>query len=131
MPGEAFVGLGSLPHPADAQVDSLDPDELATYAAVELFCLRASAARGSGLSADELAAAARICARLDGLPLAIELAAAKLRTMSLDEVLAGLDDRFTLLTGGIPHGAATGAPALRGVPRGCRHGRGPRPRRGT
>src|SRR5476651_2645998 len=57
-------------------------------------------ARGEALAESEIPAAARICARLDGLPLAIELAAAKLRTMSVDEVLAGLDDRFTLLTGG-------------------------------
>jgi predicted ATPase len=100
VPGEAFVGLGSLPNPTEVQIDSLAPSELLTFAALELFCQRAASARGEGLVDDEVAAAARICARLDGLPLAIELAAAKLRTMSVDEVLAGLDDRFTLLTGG-------------------------------
>jgi predicted ATPase len=100
VPGEAFVVLGSLAHPTDAQIDTLSPNELATYAALELFCQRAASARGTGLLDEELPAAARICARLDGLPLAIELAAAKLRTMTVEEVLTGLDDRFALLTGG-------------------------------
>lgn len=100
VPGESFVGVGSLPHPGDGEIDSLSGGELAAFAALELFSQRAASARGVGIDRDEIAAAARICARLDGLPLAIELAAAKLRTMSVDEVLAGLDDRFTLLTGG-------------------------------
>jgi predicted ATPase len=100
VPGEAFVDLGSLAHPAEAQIGTLSPAELAMYAALELFCQRVASARGTGLSDDELPAAAHICARLDGLPLAIELAAAKLRTMTIDEVLTGLDDRFELLTGG-------------------------------
>jgi predicted ATPase len=100
VPGEAFVGLGSLPHPSDAQIDTMRASDLLAFPALELFCQRATAARGEGVVESETIAAARICARLDGLPLAIELAAAKLRTMSVDEVLAGLDDRFTLLTGG-------------------------------
>jgi predicted ATPase len=100
IPGEAFVGVGSLPHPVDAQIDSLAPSELGGFAAIELFCQRATAARGVELRGEEVVTAARVCARLDGLPLAIELAAARLRTMSVDEVLAGLEDRFTLLTGG-------------------------------
>jgi predicted ATPase len=100
VPGEAFVGLGSLPHPTEAQIDAKSSRELLGFAALELFCQRAASARGAALGDDEVIGAARICARLDGLPLAIELAAAKLRTMSVDEVLEGLDDRFTLLTGG-------------------------------
>lgn len=100
VPGEAFVGLGSLPHPADAEIDSMGATRLRGFAALELFGQRAASARGEPLADDETGAVARICARLDGLPLAIELAAAKLRTMGVDEVLAGLDDRFTLLTGG-------------------------------
>ena len=100
VPGEAFVGLGSLPHPTDAEIDATGPRDLAAFAALELFCQRGMSARGETLAESEIRAAARICARLDGLPLAIELAAAKLRTMSVDEILAGLDDRFTLLTGG-------------------------------
>jgi predicted ATPase len=98
IPGEAFVALGSLDHPAESLIGDLTAQQLGGYAAVELFRQRASAAN-SGSSVD-LATAARVCARLDGLPLAIELAAARLRTMTADEVLAGLEDRFTLLTGG-------------------------------
>ncbi|PPF85579.1 hypothetical protein C5B96_05795 [Subtercola sp. Z020] len=100
VPGEAFVGLGSLSHPSEQLVASATPDDLAAYPAVELFRQRALSATGRALSDDELTVAAHICLRLDGLPLAIELAAAKLRTMEPHEVLAGLDDRFTLLTGG-------------------------------
>jgi predicted ATPase len=100
VPGEAFVGLGSLAHPTDAEIVALSEDQLAAYPAVELIRQRALSSRGTVLDANELLAAAKICTRLDGLPLAIELAAAKLRTMGVDEVLTGLDDRFTLLTGG-------------------------------
>ena len=100
VPGEAFVGLGSLAHPNEADVDRLRPSELLAFAALELFGQRATAARGEPIEDSEVAAAAHICTRLDGLPLALELAAAKLRTMSMDEVLVGLDDRFALLTGG-------------------------------
>lgn len=93
--GEAFVAVGSLPHPRSG-----DADDLLGFPAVELFRERALAARGRDLDAAELPIAAQICARLDGLPLAIELAAARLRTMSPQEVLDGLEHRFTLLTGG-------------------------------
>jgi len=98
IPGEAFVALGSLDHPAEAAIGELTAEQLGEYPAVELFRQRAAAANGG--SAVDPATAARVCARLDGLPLAIELAAARLRTMTADEVLAGLEDRFTLLTGG-------------------------------
>ncbi|MEB0003405.1 hypothetical protein QN357_10740 [Cryobacterium sp. RTC2.1] len=108
IPGESFVTVGSLPHPSESELEAAidtpdtpgSPERLREFAALELFGQRALAARGAGLATGELAGAARICARLDGLPLALELAAAKLRTMTLDEVLDGLDNRFTLLTGG-------------------------------
>ena len=100
IPGEAFVPLGSLSHPSEAELPSLTPDQLAEYPAVELFQQRATAARGTELDDAELLTAARIRFHLDGLPLALELAAAKLRTMSPEEVLNGLESRFTLLTGG-------------------------------
>jgi predicted ATPase len=100
VPGEAFVGLGSLPHPTDDEIGTMPSASLETFSAIELFCQRARSARGQSIETAELATVARICTRLDGLPLAIELAAAKLRTMTVDEVLTGLDDRFTLLTGG-------------------------------
>ncbi|RFA13002.1 hypothetical protein B7R21_09155 [Subtercola boreus] len=100
VPGEAFVALGSLSHPADGEIGSSTTADLASFAAVQLFGQRALSARGRMLEGDEVVLAARICSRLDGLPLAIELAAAKLRTMEPGEILTGLDDRFTLLTGG-------------------------------
>lgn len=70
--------------------------------AVELFVERARAAGARlDLNAGGLQQVVSIVARLDGLPLAIELAAARLHTHTLDEVAAGLDDRFALLTGGL------------------------------
>jgi predicted ATPase len=68
---------------------------------VRLFADRASQHRHGFIIGDANAVVvARICRRLDGLPLAIELATARLRTLSLDELDARLDERFRLLTGG-------------------------------
>jgi len=72
--------------------------ELSLATSVELFGQRARAARpGVDLPA---AAVAEVCRHLDGLPLAIELAAARVRTMSVPELARRLDDRFALLRGG-------------------------------
>ncbi|HTY32074.1 MAG TPA: LuxR C-terminal-related transcriptional regulator [Mycobacterium sp.] len=69
--------------------------------AVRLFTDRASHARpGLTVNDDNAAAVREICRRLDGMPLAIELAAARVRALSPNEILAGLQDRFRLLTGG-------------------------------
>ncbi len=69
--------------------------------AIELFTDRARHARpGFAVSDDNAAAVTEICARLDGVPLAIELAAARVRALSLAEILDSLHDRFRLLTGG-------------------------------
>jgi len=74
---------------------------LATAAGVELFRNRAGAAGATfDGSDDELAAIAAISHRLDGIPLAIELAAARSRSLSPQELLDRLDDRFRLLRGG-------------------------------
>jgi predicted ATPase/class 3 adenylate cyclase len=70
-------------------------------AAIELFADRARLAQnGFTVSSDNAAVVAEICGRLDGMPLAIELAAARVRALSLAEILEGLHDRFRLLTGG-------------------------------
>jgi predicted ATPase/class 3 adenylate cyclase len=70
-------------------------------AAIELFADRARLAQtGFTISSDNAAVVAEICGRLDGMPLAIELAAARVRSLSLAEILDGLHDRFRLLTGG-------------------------------
>jgi len=69
--------------------------------AVELFADRARHARpGFTLTDDNAATVGEICARLDGVPLAIELAAARVRALSLSEIVDSLHDRFRLLTGG-------------------------------
>src|SRR6516225_4682840 len=69
--------------------------------AIELFADRARLAQaGFTVTGDNSAAVAEICGRLDGMPLAIELAAARVRALSLAEILGGLRDRFRLLTGG-------------------------------
>ncbi|MFE3261767.1 protein kinase [Nocardia sp. NPDC059091] len=74
---------------------------LPRYDAVTLFTDRATAVVPSfELTDDNKDTVARICARLDGLPLAIELAAARMRTMSPEQILQRLDDRYALLTRG-------------------------------
>ncbi len=77
------------------------PFELMDYEAVKLFVERAAATRaGFTLDADNAAAVAQICARLDGIPLALELAAARVRSLSPAQIAARLDDRFKLLIAG-------------------------------
>jgi predicted ATPase/class 3 adenylate cyclase/DNA-binding CsgD family transcriptional regulator len=69
--------------------------------AIELFADRARLARtGFAIDDDNVGAVTEICRRLDGMPLAIELAAARVRTLSLTEIVDSLHDRFRLLTGG-------------------------------
>jgi predicted ATPase/DNA-binding SARP family transcriptional activator len=69
--------------------------------AAQLFLQRTGAARpGFALAAEDGAAVAEVCRRLDGIPLAIELAAARLKALAIGEIAARLDDRFRLLTGG-------------------------------
>ncbi|MBZ4323733.1 BTAD domain-containing putative transcriptional regulator [Streptomyces huiliensis] len=95
--GEALWPVEPLPLPAaDA-----GPDEIASSPAVRLLRDRAGAVRRD-LAADDrtLATMVRVCRALDGMPLAIELAAARLRTLSVDQLAHRLDDRFRLLTGG-------------------------------
>ncbi|OLF12225.1 hypothetical protein BLA60_09550 [Actinophytocola xinjiangensis] len=95
--GEALWPVDPLPLPpvgADAR-------EAMTYPAMRLLADRAASARPALRVEDDTAATmVHICRALDGMPLAIELAAARLRTMSPEQVAARLDDRFRLLTGG-------------------------------
>jgi predicted ATPase/DNA-binding SARP family transcriptional activator len=86
--------------------------ELRLATVVELFGQRALAARpGVDLPVD---AVRELCAQLDGLPLAVELAAARVRVMSVGEIARGLDDRFALLRGG-PRDAPARHRTLRAV----------------
>jgi non-specific serine/threonine protein kinase len=74
---------------------------LSQYEAVRLFIERAAAVQpGFAVTNANAPAVAQICHRLDGLPLALELAAARVRSLSPEEIAARLDDRFRLLTGG-------------------------------
>lgn len=78
-----------------------DPDEIASAPAVRLLRERAGAARQDlADDAPTLLTMARICRTLDGVPLAIELAATRLRSLSVDQLADRLDDRFRLLTSG-------------------------------
>lgn len=71
------------------------------FAAIDLFCQRARAVKPDfALTPDNAAAVAQICIGLDGLPLALELAAARVKSFSPKALLARLDQRLTLLTGG-------------------------------
>ena len=98
VPGETvwLVPAMTLPPP-----DVTDPAELAQYDAVRLFVARAAVALpGFALTPDNAAAVARVCRRLDGIPLALELAAARVRRLRVEQIAARLDDRFALLAGG-------------------------------
>jgi hypothetical protein len=92
--GEVDYPVDPLPAPdVDADVGALRESP-----AVELFCERAAAMRRDVIDDDDaLLVIAEICRDLDGLPLAIELAAARARALSLQEVSARLDDRFRFL----------------------------------
>jgi predicted ATPase/DNA-binding SARP family transcriptional activator len=81
--------------------DLVDPIEIAGFDSVELFVNRARLIRPEfGLDSSNASTVARLCRSLDGIPLAIELAAARLRSLSVDQVIEGLDDRFGLLSTG-------------------------------
>ncbi len=97
IPGERAWKVPSLalqdPHASLAPAQACE--------AVQLFAQRAQAVRsGFALSEQNAGLVAQVCRRLDGIPLAIELAAARLAALSLEQLAARLDDRFRLLTGG-------------------------------
>ena len=99
VPGEATFSLPTLPAPDPGH--DLAPDALSGYPAVRLFVARAIDARSDfALTPQNAAAVTRICYDLDGIPLALELAAARIRSMSAVAIAGHLTDRFTLLKGG-------------------------------
>ncbi len=99
VPGEGLMPVPSLRLP---EGDKLPPlDELREYEAISLFVARCAAFQPAFTLTEENAAdVVRICRRLDGVPLALELAAARVRVLSVAQVAKRLDDRFRLLTGG-------------------------------
>lgn len=97
--GESVLRLAPLTVPDTGQAHRLR--DLPRYDSVRLFIERAgTAVPGFALTEDNHQAVACICSRLDGLPLAIELAAARLRMMSPQQILQRLNDRYRLLTRG-------------------------------
>ena len=93
--GEAVLRLSPLPVP-DPGADSAGKAD-----AVELFAQRAAAAvPGFTVTPENLADIITVCRRLDGIPLAIELATVRLRALSLHQMAERIDDRLRLLTGG-------------------------------
>jgi predicted ATPase/class 3 adenylate cyclase/DNA-binding CsgD family transcriptional regulator len=98
-PGEVTWRVPSLAAPPAEPL--LAVASLSQYDAVRLFIDRARRARPSFVVSETNApAVAQICYRLDGIPLAIELAAARCRQLSVERIAHDLDDRFRLLTGG-------------------------------
>ncbi|MDG4858428.1 AfsR/SARP family transcriptional regulator, partial [Streptomyces sp. T-3] len=95
--GESLFHLG----PLDVPTGSPEPAAALEAAAVRLFVDRAAGVRqGFALDESTLDAVLEICRRLDGMPLALELAAAKLRSMGVEQIARRLDDRFRLLASG-------------------------------
>ncbi len=83
------------------QPDNSDPEDLLRHSAVRLFVARTQAARSEFAPRDDqLLAIGAICRRLDGMPLAIEIAASRAATLGIDQVISRLDNRFDSLTGG-------------------------------
>lgn len=99
VPGEVSWRVPTLQMPPEG--DDVTLDELLGCEAAQLFVERALAARPD-LDFDDAdaSAIAEICRRLDGLPLALELAAARVRALSVGEITRNLGDRFALLSGG-------------------------------
>jgi predicted ATPase len=109
LPGEATWWVPPLAWPAGPAGEPLPPEELPEpgallgYGAVRLFLERARDARPAfALTAANAPDVVRVCARLDGLPLALELAARQAAVLPPAELAARLDERFRLLTGGDP-----------------------------
>ena len=97
--GEVIYRVPSLTTP-DAKANHR-PEQLLSFEAVRLFAIRAQAqVTQFSVTPQNATAIASVCRRLDGIPLAIELAAARLRSMTVEEVGRRLDDRFRLLSGG-------------------------------
>ncbi|MEX1005137.1 MAG: LuxR C-terminal-related transcriptional regulator [Acidimicrobiia bacterium] len=102
--GETTFEVAPLPVPA---AGARSASSVAGADAARLFELRArQVAADFRIDDDNASAVAEICRRLDGIPLAIELAAVRVRVLAPDQIAAGLSDRFGLLTGGL-----RGAPA--------------------
>jgi predicted ATPase/class 3 adenylate cyclase/DNA-binding CsgD family transcriptional regulator len=100
-PGLTVLATSREPIGVEGEVSWRVPSLALAHEAIELFIDRAHRARPDfRITNDNTTTVTEICRRLDGIPLAIELAAARVRALSLAEILDGLHDRFRLLTGG-------------------------------
>jgi non-specific serine/threonine protein kinase len=98
-PGEVVWRVPSLALPASRQLPALDI--FTQIEGIQLFVERSRAVVPSfAVTSENALAMAQVCRRLDGVPLAIELAAARVRVLTVEQIAARLDDRFRLLTGG-------------------------------
>src|SRR5688572_2488703 len=99
IPGEWLYSVPALDMPKEYSI--VDVETISEFPALVLFAERARAARSDfALNAENIGVVASICSQLDGLPLAIELIAARVKTLSIQQIAARLDDRFALLTSG-------------------------------
>lgn len=98
LPGEVVYRL----KPLTAPPEDAPPEALACYPASRLFLDRAAGAASRSRVTPSVAAVARICRQLDGLPLALELAAMRVPGLGLQQIAERLDRRFQLLTAGSP-----------------------------
>lgn len=99
VPGETTWNVPSLSVPEDDEFQSAT--KILSYEAVRLFAERATQSQSTFiLDEANCHAVAKICRRLDGIPLALELAAARVKSLGVEDIAARLDDRFRLLTGG-------------------------------
>jgi non-specific serine/threonine protein kinase len=96
--GETAWRVPSLSIPDPQHLPPLD--QFIEYEAVRLFIDRAAATAQFAVTNSNAAAVAQVCHRLDGIPLAIELAAARVKVLAVEQIATRLDDRFGLLTGG-------------------------------
>jgi predicted ATPase/class 3 adenylate cyclase len=96
--GENEYAVPPLATVAELRAAAHDPDKLSQYEAVRLFIERAVGAKSDfGVNNENAPAVAEICARLDGLPLAIELAAARVKLLSPDQILSRLESNLGVL----------------------------------
>ncbi len=99
IPGEWLYSVPALDMPKEYSI--IDVETVSEFPALALFAERARAARSDfALNPENIRAVVSICSQLDGLPLAIELIAARVKTLSIEQIAARLDDRFALLTSG-------------------------------
>jgi predicted ATPase/DNA-binding XRE family transcriptional regulator/Tfp pilus assembly protein PilF len=102
VPGEWLYPVPALSIPAETQRQPIDIETALQFAALSLFVERARAVRSDfALNVENVQAVASICTQLDGLPLAIELIAARVRLMSPQSLLSHLSEQFTQYADGM------------------------------